>query len=126
MVVQLQDREASSIAATVAPEDLRCGDFVAILSELIELPSFFWDNTVPSERGELVRLRRLPTDERAPLQVKAICLPFVFVQWPSGRCQTLDVRLETLARLERGYAKQVWKSLRKPLSKRTSRAQLVV
>jgi hypothetical protein len=114
MNIRLPQREASSIAATVAPEDLRVGDFCAILSEIIELPSFLWDETLPSARGELVRMRRLPTEERAPLKVKAICLPFVFVKSPTGQFQTIDVRLANLVRLERGYVKTVWKSLRTP------------
>ncbi len=112
MKIRQLESESSSIAALVAPEDLRCGDFVAVLSEIVELPTFLWSETLSGEREELVRVRRLPTDDRAPLKVKAICLPFVFVKLPSGRFQTLDVRLAKLVRLERSYAKAVWKALR--------------
>lgn len=113
MKTQLQDRESNLLAARVAPEDLRRGDFVAVLSEIVELPSFLWTETLPSGQGELVRLRRLPTDDRAPLKVEAICLPFIFVKLSSGQFATIDVRLASLARLEKDYAKTVWKSLRK-------------
>lgn len=98
----------------VAPEDLRVGDFVGVLSETIELPSFLWTETLATERSELVRLRYLPTDDRAPLRVTAVCLPFVFVKRPNGQFQTMDVRLTSLVRLERSYAKTVWKRLKAP------------
>src|SRR4051812_12943336 len=110
----LKDNQASSTAARVAPEDLRRGDFVAVLSEILEVPPFCWNDTLPSGQGELVRLRRLPTKDRVPLKVKAICLPFVFVKLPRGQFQTIDVRLASLVRLDKAYAKTVWKSLRSP------------
>jgi hypothetical protein len=114
MNFRLQDTEVSCTAARVAPEDLRRGDFIAVLSEIVEVPSFLWSDTLAANRGELVRLRRLPTEDRVPLKVKAICLPFVFVRSPSGQFQTVDVRLASLARLERAYAKTVWKSSKSP------------
>jgi hypothetical protein len=120
MKFQLQDREGNLLAARVAPEDLRCGDFVAVLSEIVELPSFLWTETLPSAQDELVRLRRLPTEGRVPLKVKAICLPFIFVKLPRGEFQTIDVRLASLVRLETSYARTVWKSLRKPSTKPSS------
>ncbi len=114
MKIRLLDGECSSIAASIAPEDLRRGDFVAVLSEVVELPSFLWTDTLSSCRDELVRVRRLPTEGRAPLKVKAICLPFVFVKSPSGQFRTIDVRLARLVRLEKSYAKTVWKILKLP------------
>ncbi len=112
MNTRLLEPHCCSIAALVAPEDLRRGDFVALLSEIIELPSFLWDESPASGRDELVRISRLPTEDRAPLKIKAICLPFVFVKLPDGKFQTIDVRLARLARLDRAYAKAVWKSLK--------------
>ena len=120
MDTRLQDIEATAVAAIVAPEDLRRGDFVAVLSEVVELPSFLWCETLATDRSELVRLRRLPTDDRAPLKVKAICLPFIFVKLPKGQFRTIDVRLTSLVRLERNYAKTVWKTLMLPAPKRRS------
>ena len=114
MNIRMQENDGTSIAAMVAPEDLRRGDFIAVLSEVIELPSFLWTETIPSARSELVRVRRLPTEDRSPLKVKAICLPFIFVRLPSGQFQTIDVRLASLVRLEKRYAKAVWKSLKTP------------
>ena len=118
MKLRLKDSEGCSIASTVGPEDLRCGDYVAVLSQIVEVPSFMWDGALPSERDELVRVRRVPTDDRAPLKIEAICLPFVFVKQPDGTFETIDVRLVTLARLQKSYAKTVWKSLRPAAAKR--------
>lgn len=112
MKTQSRDNDSSTLATRVAPEDLRRGDFVGILSETVELPSFFWCDTLPCARSELVRISYLPTEGRVPLKVESICLPFVFVKLPGGQYQTLDVRLTSLARLEKEYAKTVWKALR--------------
>lgn len=118
MNARLQNREGNSLAAQVAPEDVRCGDYIAVLSEIVELPSFLWTETLPSGQDELIRLRRLPTEDRAPLKVKAICLPFIFVKSPCGETRTIDVRLASLARLRKEYARTVWKALRKRPPKR--------
>ena len=114
MKTRVQQTPQSSLAQTVAPEDLRAGDFVAVLSEILELPTFLWTETLQIGSDALVRVRRLPTEDRVPLKIKAICLPFIFVKLPGGRFQTIDVRLATLVRLESDYAKTVWKALRTP------------
>lgn len=111
MKTTLEAQHGSSLAATVAPEDLRRGQFVAVLSEIIELPSFLWTETFCGH-SELVRIRYLPTENRVPLKVKAICLPYVFVKLPCGQHKTIDVRLASLVRLDKSYAKAVWKTFR--------------
>ncbi len=72
MKARMLEEENSCVAATVAPEDLRRGDFVAVLSQIVELPTFLWDDILPNSRDELVRIRYLPTDDRVPLKVKAM------------------------------------------------------
>ena len=117
MKAELQPSQDSSLAAIVAPEDLHRGDFVGVLSEIVELPSFLWNDTLPTGRDELIRLRCLPTTDRAPRKIKAICLPFIFVKSPKGEFQTIDVRLASLVRLDKSYAKTVWKSMKPPKPK---------
>jgi hypothetical protein len=105
---------AASLARSLAAEDLRCGDFVGILNETIELPSYHWRSDgqlLPPD--ELVRIVYRPAEGGTPLKVKAICLPFVFVKHPSGQHQTLDVRRQQLVRLTKSYARLVWKTLTK-------------
>jgi hypothetical protein len=104
--------ETTSIAASVAPEDLKCGDFVAVLNEVVELPSFLWLDSVPGTREQLVRVRCLPSGSNLPLKIKAICLPFVFVQSVHGHGECLDIRRMQLVRLDDCYAKTVWRKVR--------------
>src|SRR5262245_8588984 len=102
-----------AVAASVAPEDLRCGDYVAVLSVIHEYPSFFWcGDSGMSAREDPVRVESLDTENVAPLKIKAICLPFVFVKDAMGKHRTLDVRLCRLARLSAEYARKVRKAVR--------------
>jgi hypothetical protein len=95
-----------------ATENPTSADYVAVLSEVIELPSFLWTETLASKNDEVIRVCRLPTGSRSPLKIKAICLPYVFVKSPTGDYQTIDIRLARLVRLDRAYAKTVWKRMR--------------
>jgi hypothetical protein len=107
----------SFVARSLAAEDLRCGDFVAILQETVEWPSFFWDSDpqlLPPEQP--VRLVTRGRDGGTPLKVKAICLPFVLVKKPDGGHRTLDVRQHRLVRLSGKYAQAAWKALSKTSS----------
>jgi len=118
MKKSLSTADATSIAAPVAPEDLMRGDCVAVLNEVVEFPSFFWCDSVLSERHELVRMRCLPANSGTPLKVKAICLPFVFVKSPIGEYEAIDIRQVQLVRLKKHYAKTVWKNIRKQVARR--------
>jgi hypothetical protein len=63
--------------------------------------------------NEPVRVQWRPDDGGTPLKVKAICLPFVFAKAPSGDRRILDMRQCRLARLSSGYARSVWKALKR-------------
>lgn len=102
------------VSRSLAAEDLAQGDYVGILSEIVEWPSFFWHcdaQLLPP--GELVRLQCRTSDGGTPLKVKAICLPFVFVKSPAGEHRILDVRRHRLVRLSSDYAGLVWKVMAK-------------
>jgi hypothetical protein len=100
-------------AATVAGEDLACGDYVSLLSETVDFPSFFWDCCGAGlSPHELVRLRTIPANAGHPLKVIAICLPFVYAKTPGGDVATVDTRQAQLVRLHRKCAKVIWKELR--------------
>ncbi len=106
--------DASTLSASVAAEDLECGDYVAILSEVYEFPSFYWcSDAALLPPDEPVRMKFLSRTGGAPLKVKAICLPFVFVKTAKGGYETLDVRRQQLVRLDRKYAETVYKSVRR-------------
>ena len=103
----------ATLARALAPEELRAGEFVAVLHAVSEWPSWFWDGDaalLPAERP--VRIARTPDAPGVPLEVVAACLPFVLVEYPCGKQLSLDVRTSRLARLDRGYARaarRAWK-----------------
>lgn len=108
------DSADSTLARALAPEDIRPGDYVALLHETYELPSFYWcadAALLPVERP--VRIRCVPREDQAPLRVKHVCLPFVLVKSPQGVCRTLDLRLRHLARLDSAYGRAAWKAYKK-------------
>ncbi len=108
----------SSVAKTLAHEDIQLGDFVTMLYAIAELPSFLWcADAATLPRHESIRFQFVPAKAGIPLKVKAICLPFVFVKRPFGDKRTLDVRRCRLARLDREYASVTWKAYRKANSK---------
>ena len=103
-----------SLAATVAAEDLRCGDMIAILNQVFEYPSFLWcldGQLAPPE--EPVRIRWRSRDGGLPLKVEAVCLPFVLLEEPCGSYRTVDIRQCDCVRLNADYARLVWKRLKR-------------
>jgi hypothetical protein len=115
-------REAApeaTLAKSLAPEEIRPGDCVAVLHEIYEYPSWYWcSDPALANREETVRLRTIPRDEAVPLRVDSVCLPFVLVRRPCGRHATLDVRRYRVARLDARYAKAAAKVYRRRLKKR--------
>ena len=105
--------DASPLAATVAPEDLACGQVVAVLNETHEYPSFLWCDSSFGSQSEPVRIRFKSRDGGVPLKVKAICLPFVVLENPWGEFVRKDVRISDFVRLDEEYAKTVRKCLTK-------------
>jgi hypothetical protein len=103
----------SALAKPLAPEDVRSGDFVAVLHVVCEVPSYYWsDESFRLPHDELVRLQYIPDDAGAPLKVKSVCLPFVSVKNATGELKTLDLRRCRIARLDREYAKKARKASR--------------
>jgi len=103
-----------SVAKPLAPEDIRCGDYLAVLDETYEYPSFYWDSDATLfPPHELIHLRFLPRDETHPLKVVSVCLPFVLAKEPNGSHRTLDLRRTRVARLSRHFAARARKAFKK-------------
>jgi hypothetical protein len=113
---------ALTMAATVAPEDLRQGDYVAVLNEIVEFPSCGWLELSMHPPEEPVRVRMMSLDAGEPLKVQAICLPFVFVRHAEGRLESLDIRRVQLVRLSRNYVRAVRKAVRKERERQMRRS----
>ena len=105
--------DSPHLSASLAPEDLNCGDYVAALNVVHQFPSFLWccdASAVTPDEPVQVQFRAPAAG--TPLKVKAICLPFVFVKFPNGNTQTMDVRQTQFVRLNSDYAAAVWKAMK--------------
>jgi hypothetical protein len=108
------DSADSKTAKVLAPEDVRAGDFVALLQVVEEIPSYCWFGGISTSRpDEPVRVPFVPKNGGVPLRVRSVCLPFILVKAPSGKQRNLDVRLSRLARLDRAHARAAWKACKK-------------
>jgi hypothetical protein len=104
----------ATLAKSLAPEEIRVGDYVTPLHMVAEVPSYYWFSdcwNLPAD--EPVRIRFTCGSDGTPLKVKSICLPFVLVKQATGTQTTLDLRKCQLARLDRRYAKRAWKAVKK-------------
>jgi len=119
METKTETRYQTKVAARVAGEDIKPGDYIAVLNEIVELPSFLWccsSGTLPAD--EPVRTRYMPEDAGQPFKVFAVCLPFVYTKRPEGGTSTFDVRQHELVRLDPGTGRAVWKRFQKTLKKK--------
>ena len=110
---------ATNVAARVAGEDIRPGDYVTALSEIYELPSFLWccsGGTLAAD--EPVRSVYRARDAGQPSKVIAVCLPFVYTEQARGGTAIFDIRKHQLVRLDSATGRTVWKRLRKNLKKK--------
>jgi hypothetical protein len=114
MKATITEDQHTSVARTVHPEDLKCGDYVAVLNDIEEFPSFLWGCDVDSSsREQPVRMRFRSSGDGTPMRIKSICLPFVLVVSPRSQSLIFDVRQVELVRLPKRYAKAAWKHLKK-------------
>jgi len=116
-----------SLAETVAPEDLCVGDYVAILNEINEYPSFLWCRDPElNPPHEPIRVQWRACDGGKPFKVRAVCLPFVLLKNPNGKHKSIDIRGVQLVRLSREYAKRTWSVMRKKRKRRRRRKKRLI
>lgn len=109
----------TTVATRIAGEDLRQGDFVTVLNETFELPSFLWncsDVAVPAD--EPVCIRYMARDAGQPYKVLDICLPFVYAKRAWGGIKIIDTRRQQLVRLDPDRGRSVWKKIRKKIKRK--------
>lgn len=112
--MKIHTEPSADLSKPLAPEDVRCGDFVSVLYEIIDVPSYLWTcdvHVLPP--AEPVRMKWRTGLCGLPLKVKAISLPFVYARKPCGEYCTLDLRQHVIARLGNHYAHTVWKAMNK-------------
>lgn len=104
----------TTVAARIAAEDIKAGDFVTVLNQIIELPSYLWNcSGTPLSPDEPVRSRYIPPDAGLPFKVVTVCLPFVYAKRTQGEISTFDTRQHQLVRLDQESAREVWNLMRK-------------
>jgi len=103
--------DESRTSSSVAPEDIRRGDFVAILRQVCEYVPMFAEGK--PEDGDLPRrILVLPKQGGLPLRVIEVCLPFLLVEQVDGTHATLDTRRNRFARLSEEFARLAIKRIR--------------
>ena len=104
--------DATEVAKRIAGEDLQIGDYITVLNELYELPSFLWGCTGESlPAGEPVKVQFMSRNAGVPHQVKQVCLPFVYAKTPQNKLVTFDIRRHNLVRLHRKSARSIWSDM---------------
>ncbi len=116
METKSRTSSCTTVAARIAGEDIKRGDYVTVLNETFELPSFLWCcSSVTLPPDEPVRSRYMSREAGQPFKVIAVCLPFVYAKRPPGKLYTFDTRRHQLVRLDRESGRSVWKQMRKML-----------
>ena len=114
-----ETKSSTTVAARIAGEDINQGDYVTVLNEIVELPSYLWSCSgaaLPAD--EPVRIPYMPRDAGQPFKVIAVCLPFVYAERPRGGVNVIDTRQQQLVRLDPDRSRSVWKQMRKTLKKK--------
>ena len=113
MKVTTQTTLETKVAARIAGEDIACGDFVAVMNQIAEFPSFLWNcSAVSLAPDEPVRIRYMADDAGYPMKVIGVCLPFVYAKTHFGLVVVLDTRQRQLVRLDHDCARAVWKNMK--------------
>ena len=100
-----------SVARLVAPEDIRPGEYIAVLSVFETHVGPVLDACAePGLRA--VRVEEIPWFSGDPVLVEAVCLPFVLARDADGGRRPLDVRRMRLARVSEAYARAAFEAAR--------------
>lgn len=119
MKTTIESKYHTTVAARIAGEDLQCGDFVTVLNETVELPSFLWNcSEIALPADEPVSIRFKSHDAGQPYKVIDVCLPFVYVKRVRGGVEVIDTRRQQLVRLDPERGENVWKEIRKMFKKK--------
>ena len=107
----------SIIARALAPEDIKTGQYVSALYQIVEAPKF---SCFEPSLGtfETAPVRWLPDDPAEILRVVEVCLPFVLVRNPYGYSHVIDVRRYRLARVPKSFGKAVFKAIQENIAVR--------
>jgi hypothetical protein len=112
-----ENKFQTTVVARIAGEDIKPGDYITVISTMVELPSYLWccsGAILPLD--EPVRTRFIPSEAGQPFKVVAVCLPFVYAKQPCKKLATFDTRNQQLVRLDPQCGRKVWKKLQSALN----------
>jgi len=98
----------------IAPEDLQPEMYIAVTRVTVEYgPSFCSDTTMLPDGFQPKEVAYLPFPGGVPLKVIEVCVPFVLVELPDRRCETIDLRRVDIARVSKRYGKTSFQRLKR-------------
>lgn len=100
-------KSTTTCAQAVAPEDIRIGDYLAILHYVSEETPMLLGAESTFVEPKVARMTLMSWDTD-PKRVIALCLPFVLVEEPDASRTTLDARRFRLARVSRRFGKSAF------------------
>jgi hypothetical protein len=104
-------QQVQNAVQSLAADDVDVGDFVVVMHVTLQYPSFLWcHEPVAFSRPEMIPLSWMPCDGGKPLEVIAVCIPFLLVERVDGTRETLDLRQCRIARTSPEFAKKVRKA----------------
>ncbi|MEQ1829015.1 MAG: hypothetical protein ABL921_23835 [Pirellula sp.] len=121
MRIEANQQSVKSVSRSLAAEDIAAGDYIVITSKATEFPSWMWEDYHALPPDQPVRIWWQSYSSLVPWKVVDVCLPMLLVRGVDRTVTQLDVRLLRIARVDRGYARKVRKSLRKNQKQPVSR-----
>ena len=99
--------QTTTLAATLAPEDITPGIYVTTLYETVRtVLTASQDNPRLPEGTTVFTARLLPDDAGEPKRVVGVCWPFLMVESAGGDVTTVDTRQAVLARLSDRFGRE--------------------
>lgn len=99
----------STLARSLAPEDIKSGTYVMTLHRQYQL-MMGKCSAVGDPEVVIVDVVVRPFCAQLPAKVVGVCLPYVVVKRETGKTEMLDTRSERLARVPKRFAKTALKS----------------
>jgi hypothetical protein len=99
------------LARALAPEDIRPGDYVALLHIMTENePSSAETDSILGRERAPFKLN-VPWNAGMPARVVEVCLPYVLLKTARGKLRAIDIRRYRLARVSTRFGRRAFDEL---------------
>ncbi len=106
----MEKMQQVKVAKQLRADDIRVGEYVAVLCETYEWPAVFCSGVF--DAPTVHRATLVPNHTEDPVRIEAVCVPFVFVVDTAGKHRVLDLRRVRLARVSGGFGRAVFAAKR--------------